>query len=96
MNSLWTGIVFLLVGASVYAYNTESHTQKITFGRWGVGKGLGETETVAVLLGLGVFFVALGAFRWLRRQETVGESEPGAAVAPDEPAPRGDGKEGPA
>jgi len=64
VGAIITGLVFLITGAFVYAYNTESHTSKITFGRFGVD--LGETETVAILLGLGVLFLAVGGWRWIR------------------------------
>ena len=64
MGSFVTGLIFLVTAAAVYAYNTESHTSKITFGRFGLN--VGETETVAILLSLGIFFLGLGAWRWLR------------------------------
>ncbi len=63
MGAFITGLIFLLAGAGVYAYNTESHAAKITFNRFGVH--FNEVETVAILLGLGVFFLGVGAFRWL-------------------------------
>lgn len=66
MQSIAVGIVFLLAGGFVYAYNTESHDSKILFARFGLN--LGETETVAVLLGVGVLFLAIGAVRWLAGQ----------------------------
>ncbi len=65
MGAIVTGLIFLISGALVYAYNTESHGSKITFNRFGLE--VGEVETVAILLGLGVFFLAVGAFRWLQR-----------------------------
>ena len=65
MGAILTGLIFLISGALVYAHNTESHDAKITFSRFGME--VGEVETVAILLGLGVFFLAVGAFRWLQR-----------------------------
>ncbi len=65
MGAIVTGLIFLISGALVYAYNTESHDSKITFSRFGLE--IGEFETAAILLGLGVFFLALGAFRWLQK-----------------------------
>ncbi len=73
MGAVFTGIVFLLAGAAVYAYNTESHTTKITFNRFGLN--LGETETVAILLGLGVFFLAVGGWKWIRTMGPLDEDE---------------------
>jgi hypothetical protein len=64
VGAIITGLVFLISGAFVYAYNTEYHTSKITFHRFGLN--LGETETVAILLGLGVLFLAVGGWRWIR------------------------------
>jgi hypothetical protein len=72
MGAIVTGLLFLISGALVYAFNTESHDAKITFSRFGLE--VGEVETVAILLGLGVFFLAVGAFRWLQRGEG-GEEE---------------------
>ena len=68
MQALLTGLIFLIAGAAVYAYNTESHDSKIVFNR--LGLNLGETETVAVLLGLGVLFLGIGAVRWLGSLES--------------------------
>lgn len=65
MGAILTGLIFLISGALVYAHNTESHDAKITFSRFGLE--VGEFETVAILLGMGVFFLALGAFRWLQK-----------------------------
>jgi len=65
MGAIVTGLVFLISGALVYAYNTESTTSKITFSRFGLH--VGEVETAAILLGLGLFFLALGALRFLQR-----------------------------
>lgn len=73
MGAVVTGLIFLLSGALVYAYNTESHDSKITFGRF--GGDLGETETVAILLGLGVFFLGIGAWRWIRSQGPLDDDE---------------------
>ena len=63
------GIVFLFAGAFVYTYNTESPGAKIVFRVEHDNRvfGVGEDETAAILLGLGVLLLALGAFRWLRR-----------------------------
>ncbi len=74
MGAFVTGLVFLLFGAGVYVFNTESPGSKITFSRFGLQ--IGETETVAILLGLGLFFCALGAWRWLRDQDPL-DDEPG-------------------
>jgi len=68
MPALLTGLIFLLAGAGVYAFNTESHDAKIVFNRFGAN--LGETETVAVLLGLGVLFLGIGAVKWLSGLES--------------------------
>ena len=76
MGAVVTGLVFLIMGALVYAFNTESHDSKITFNRFGLD--MGETETVTVLLALGVFFLGIGAFRWIRSQGPLDDE-------PDEP-----------
>jgi len=73
VGAVVTGLVFLIVGALVYAFNTESHDSKITFDRFGLE--MGETETVTVLLALGVFFLGLGAFRWIRSQGPLDDEE---------------------
>ena len=65
MSAIITGLIFLISGALVYAFNTESHDEKITFSRFGLE--IGEFETVAILLGMGVFFLAIGAFRWIQK-----------------------------
>lgn len=77
MGAVVTGLVFLIIGALVYAFNTESHDSKITFNRFGLD--MGEIETVTVLLALGVFFLGLGAFRWIRSQGPLDDEqdEPG-------------------
>lgn len=62
MSSVLTGLVFLLVAAGVYHHNTVSHDSQVIF------PTLSPDETVAVLGGIGVFLIASGAFRWLRRQ----------------------------
>ncbi len=56
-----TGLVFLLVGGGVYHFNTHSHTGQVVF------PGLTPDQTVAVLLGMGVLMLAVGAGRWLLR-----------------------------
>jgi len=57
-------------GAIVYWLNTEQHdpNREITFSRLFGFDAVGAIETVAVLLGMGMFFLGLGAFRWLREQ----------------------------
>jgi hypothetical protein len=87
VGAVVTGLVFLIVGALVYAFNTESHDSKITFNRFGLD--LGETETVTVLLALGLFFLGLGAFRWIRSQGPLDDEDElleqdGTAAAEDE------------
>ena len=71
MGNLFTGLFFLLAGAFVYAHNTETHdpSAEITFSQLFGMEPIGPTETVALLLGLGVFFLGLSAFRWLSDQE---------------------------
>ena len=97
MISAIVGIVFLLAGAFVYTYNTESHGAKIVFRFehdhrvWGVG----EDQTAAILLGLGVLLLAQGAFRWLRRHSTVPSEEGADEAARDElesTSPSADGR----
>ena len=80
MSAVIVGIVFLLAGAGVYGFNTESHVRQIVF------PGMGPDQTAGVLLGLGVVFVAIGALRWLR-SGAFGD-------APDDPFP-GEGTEDP-
>ena len=75
MGAFVTGLLFLLVGAGVYVFNTESPGSKVTFSRFGLEFGV--TETVAILLGLGLFFTALGAWRWLQNQEPLDDEGPG-------------------
>jgi hypothetical protein len=69
--NLFNGLVFLICGALVYAHNTEMHdpAREITFSRMFGMEAIGSTETVALLLGLGMFFLGLGAFRWMTDQE---------------------------
>ena len=88
MGNLFSGIVFLLSGALVYAHNTEMHDPagEITFSRLLGMEAIGSTETVALLLALGMFFLGLGAFRWLTDQEL------GVADG-DAPFPSGDDAE---
>lgn len=66
MRMMGNGVIFLLAGAGVYAYNTESHDSKIVLGRFGLP--FGETETVAILLGIGVLLMLVGGVQWLRRR----------------------------
>jgi len=78
MGNLFSGIVFLLCGALVYAHNTEMHdpSGEITFSRMLGMEAIGSVETVALLLGLGMFFLGFGAFRWITEQELeAGQSE---------------------
>lgn len=89
MGNLFSGIVFLLSGALVYAHNTEMHdpAREITFSRMLGMEAIGSTQTVALLLGLGMFFLGLGAFRWLTERELGTEegerSPPSADVSAD-------------
>ena len=57
-------------GAIVYWFNTNqpNPNREITFSRLFGFDEVGAIETVAVLLGMGMFFLGLGAFRWLREQ----------------------------
>ena len=77
MVTVIVGIVFLLAGAFVYTYNTESPGAKIVFRVEHDNRvfGVGEDETAAILLGLGLLLLGLGAMRWLRahRVESVAE-----------------------
>ena len=73
MGAVITSIIFLFAGGAVYAFNTESHEAKITFNRFGLE--IGETETAAILLGLGVFFLGLGAVRWMMHQGALDDDE---------------------
>ncbi len=70
--------VFLLVGVGVYAYNTEAHSGQVIF------PGMTPDQTAATLMGLGVFFTALGGFRWLRARGAAAEL---AAYGAEEPPP---------
>ncbi len=67
------GTVFLFAGAFVYTYNTESPGSKLVFRVEHDNRvfGVGEDETAAILLGIGVLMLAMGAFRWLRRNTSV-------------------------
>ena len=86
MGALVTGIVFLLTGALVYAYNTESHDSKITFRDLLGMESVTEVQTVTILLGLGVFFLGLGAVRWLTQQQAQQDADSSEAEAtPEEP-----------
>jgi hypothetical protein len=71
------GIVFLLAGAFVYTYNTESPGAKIVFRVEHDNRvfGVGEDETAAILLGLGLLLLGLGALRWLRAHRGGSASE---------------------
>ena len=71
------GTLFLFAGAFVYTYNTESSGSKLVFRVEHDNRvfGVGEDETAAILLGIGVLMLALGAFRWLRRNTSVVEQE---------------------
>jgi hypothetical protein len=89
VKELLAGLSFLLTGAFVYALNTEQHDPnlELTFRRLFGIDPLGSIETVAVLLGLGMFFLGLGAYKWLAEQVAVlppDEEEPGESQpAPD-------------
>ena len=67
MSGFLTGLLFLFVGVGVYAYNTEAHTGQVIF------PGMNPDQTAATLLGLGIFFTALGGFRWLRARGAAAE-----------------------
>lgn len=67
MSGFLTGLVFLFVGVGVYAFNTESHGTQVIF------PGMSPDQTAAALMGLGVFFTALGGFRWLRARGSAAE-----------------------
>ena len=85
MGILFTGLFFLLSGALVYAHNTETHdpAREITFAQLFGMEAIGATETVALLLGLGMFFLGLAAFRWLSEQELMAmKEEEGSAEDP--------------
>lgn len=69
MVSVLVGIVFLCVGAGVYHHNTESHDSQIIF------PSLSPDQTVAVLFGLGVLMVCVGAVRWLTSQKSQPEED---------------------
>jgi len=89
VGNLFSGIVFLLSGALVYAHNTEMHDpgREITFSRTLGMEAIGSTETVALLLGTGMFLLGLGAFRWLTDQELMSAEdaeEPAAESGPAE------------
>lgn len=86
MPTLITGIIFLLAGALVYVFNTETHdpSKEITFSRTLGMEAIGPVETVAILIGLGMFFLGLGAFRWLTHQQLIedDQGEQGEGSAP--------------
>jgi len=67
MSGFLTGLIFLIVGVGVYAYNTEAHSGQVIF------PGMSPDQTAAALMGLGVFFTALGGFRWLRARGAAAE-----------------------
>ena len=77
----------------VYAYNTESHDSKITFRDLLGMESVTEVQTVTILLGLGVFFLGLGAVRWLTQQQARQDAEASGAEpslaepGSDEPGP---------
>jgi hypothetical protein len=85
VGHLFSGIAFLLSGALVYAHNTEMHdpAREITFSRMLGMEVVGPTETVALLLGLGMFFLGLGAFRWLTEQESGIAEDDGSSPSGD-------------
>lgn len=69
VGAIGTGIVFLLAGAAVYAWNTEQHDgQLVIF-------GLGPDRTPALFLALGLLFVLKGA--WARMQHDDGQDGDG-------------------
>ena len=82
MGALITGLAFLLAGALVYAYNTESHDSKITFRDLLGMESVTEVQTVTILLGLGVFFLGLGAVRWLTQQQVRQDAEDSGGEEP--------------
>jgi hypothetical protein len=67
MSGFMTGLIFLFVGVGVYVYNTEAHSSQVIF------PGMNPDQTAATLLGLGIFFTALGGFRWLRARGAAAE-----------------------
>ncbi|GEM_PF-1689367 len=67
MSGFMTGLVFLFVGVGVYVFNTESHTRQVIF------PGMTPDQTAATLLGAGIFFTALGGYRWLRARGAAAE-----------------------
>lgn len=77
MSTLIVGLVFLISGAFVYAFNQESHDAKLVFAIEHDHKvyGVGETETAVILLSLGVFFMLLGGLKWLRNNQSRRELE---------------------
>jgi hypothetical protein len=90
VGNLFSGIAFLISGVLVYAHNTEMHDPagEITFSRMLGMEVIGSTETVALLLGIGMFFLGLGAFRWLTDQALLADqdAESGSAeVGANEP-----------
>ena len=80
MVTVIVGIVFLLAGAFVYTYNTESPGSKIVFRFEHDNRvfGVGEDETAAILLGLGLFLLGLGTLRWLRAHRAGSAEEAGS------------------
>ncbi len=67
MGPLPTGIVFLIVGGGVYAWNTERHEGQLVF------PGLDPDQSAAVILAFGVLFVLRGAWKAMRRDADEGE-----------------------
>ncbi|HCP48020.1 MAG TPA: hypothetical protein DIU15_18420 [Deltaproteobacteria bacterium] len=77
VSTVLVGLVFLISGAVVYAFNQESHDAKVVFALEHDHKvyGVGETETAVILLSLGVFFTVLGGLKWLRNNQSRRELE---------------------
>ena len=77
MSTVIVGLIFLLTGAFVYTFNQESHGTKLVFAVEYDHKvyGVGELETAVILLALGIFFLMLGAWKWLRNNKIEGELE---------------------
>ena len=69
MVPVLVGIIFLCAGAGVYHFNTQSHDQQLIF------PNLSPDQTVAVLFGIGVLMVCVGAVRWLRTEDAPDEDE---------------------
>ena len=69
MSGFITGLIFLLAGAGIYAFNTESHDRQLVL------PGLNPDQTAGAILAAGVFFTALGAWRFLRARKAARELE---------------------